>query len=254
MGRIIISETEKNQILKNHGLILEIAAEDQPLMDYKNFFMSKDPATIANALQEVLDADSQGKIDPPLSDDERKQLNMGVDKLKNKVTANLAKNYIDNELTDQINSNPEKAKKMLCYYTQTLHTSEPESKKLTTYCGGNKVVPSNTTQTTINKPIKTYSNSSSGGLQLPNGPEVKPTMKGSDLVKTDVQNNRELTKEECKDFFEIKNLEDEYATSRTLDDNEIKTVQACLKNYNFMFSGARALKKKYGITGSGELR
>ena len=130
MKRIIINESEKKQILLTHNLLFEGTVEDQQaMMKFKNDFMSKKDADIADGLEKMKSA-------PGLSEDEKGELQQAIDALRNGgAMAKAAKSIVNSKFNEYIGNSPDKAKGMLCYLiNQNPEYSNPEIKS---FCNGN---------------------------------------------------------------------------------------------------------------------
>ena len=131
MKRIIITESEKKNILLRHNLLVEGTNEDQQvMMNFKNKFMQKSNKEIANGLEKM-------KSVPGLSDDEKSELDQAIGGLNgNDVKAGIAKSLVDKRFDENITKTPDRAKNMLCYLiTQNPEYSNPE---ISSFCSGNQ--------------------------------------------------------------------------------------------------------------------
>jgi hypothetical protein len=61
----------------------------------------------------------------------------------------------------------------------------------------------------------------------------------------------DLTKGECKGFFQIIDSRDEQSGGKTANEKELTTIKACLQQYNFIGDKHGKLKRRYGLSGSG---
>ena len=61
----------------------------------------------------------------------------------------------------------------------------------------------------------------------------------------------DLTKGECKGFFQIIDSRDEQSGGKTANEKELTTIKACLQQYNFLGDKHGKLKRRYGLSGSG---
>ena len=129
MKRIILSESEKQNILSNYNLLIEGISEDQQsMMKFKNDFMSKSYGEIADGLEKMKSA-------PGLTSDDISQIDQAVLYLrKNNALSGTAKQMVNKKFDEYINDRPEVAKNMLCYLiNKNPEYSNPEMKS---FCDG----------------------------------------------------------------------------------------------------------------------
>jgi hypothetical protein len=174
MKRIIINESEKKQILLKHNLLFEGTAEDQQvMMKFKNDFMSKQDAYIADGLEKMKSA-------PGLTEDEKGELQQAINALrKGGMMAGAAKSLVDSKFNEYIQKSPDKAKGMLCYLiNQHTEYSNPEIKS---FCTGNPKPEENKkveepSKTEVNKTTNPYA---PGSIANPYGTDTNVYAPGS---------------------------------------------------------------------------
>ena len=97
------------------------------------------------------------------------------------------------------------------------------------------------------EPIITPVVSAGGGQPSPN-----PVPDGGSGINVEGFAGRtDLTKSECKGFFQIIDSRDEQSGSKTANESELTTIKACLQQYNFIGDKHGKLKRRYGLSGSG---
>lgn len=110
MKRVILTESEKSNILSKHNLIFETYGnEQQIMMDFKNKFMEGSYSEIADGLEKI-------KSTPGVTQDQISELNQAIGYLrKNNFMSETAKSMVDKKFNDYINDQQATAKNMICY-------------------------------------------------------------------------------------------------------------------------------------------
>ena len=127
MKRIIISESERKNILLNHNLLFEGATEDQAIMKkFKDEFMSKSDSEIADGLESM-------KTYPGATKEQKDKLDMAIKNLRNGTFVSLTKTTLNNEFDKYIKEDTELAKSILCSYVEKKGGDE----EMKTFCSGN---------------------------------------------------------------------------------------------------------------------
>lgn len=112
MKRIIISESERKNILLNHNLLFEGATEDQAIMKkFKDEFMSKSDSEIADGLESM-------KTYPGATKEQKDKLDMAIKNLRNGTFVSMTKASLNNEFDKYIKEDTELAKSILCSYVE----------------------------------------------------------------------------------------------------------------------------------------
>jgi len=135
MKRVILTESEKKQILINHNLLIESDGDQQILMDYKNKLMSKKYVDIAKGLEIM-------KTAPGVTDKEKQDLDQAISyisKGESNSMAKMAHSMVDKEFSKTINENPDRAKNMLCYYLK--QSPSDGDTQINSFCSGREEKP-----------------------------------------------------------------------------------------------------------------
>ena len=128
MKRIILTESEKNQILKKHGLLFESTGDQQIMRDFKNEFMSKSDSEIADGLEKIKSA-------PGISDDDKEQLDMAIKQIRgNGALKGTAKSLVNSKFDKYINETPDTAKNILCYLIK--ENPQYGNSEINSFCSG----------------------------------------------------------------------------------------------------------------------
>ena len=127
MKRVILSESERKNILFKHNLLFEGVAEDQQIMTkFKNEFMSKSYNEIADGLEKMKSA-------PNITPQDIEEINKAVEFLrKNNFMSGTAKTMVDDKFNSYIKDKPEVAKDMLCYLV--IHNQEYSNPEINSFC------------------------------------------------------------------------------------------------------------------------
>ena len=126
MKRIIISESERKNILLNHNLLFEGITEDQSIMKkFKDEFMSKSDSEIADGLETM-------KTYPGATKEQQDKLDMAIKNLRNGTFVSMTKASLNNEFDKYIKEDTELAKSILCSYVEKKGGDE----EMKSFCSG----------------------------------------------------------------------------------------------------------------------
>jgi hypothetical protein len=119
--RIIISESEKTNILEMYGLIVEQQL-NQELLDYANDYI--DNTSCDQIYQDMLkcqQAVNNGEI--TLSNEDKNELDDNIKKIKSYkgFACGTIKSKMKSEFQKQSTENPEKLKVMMCWFSKNVH-------------------------------------------------------------------------------------------------------------------------------------
>jgi hypothetical protein len=82
-------------------------------------------------------------------------------------------------------------------------------------------------------------------------PSPNPDLNPNPPKPDELAGRTDLTKGECKGFFQIIDSRDEQSGGKTANEKELITIKACLQQYNFIGDKHGKLKRRYGLSGSG---
>ncbi len=134
MKRVILTESEKSNILSQHNLIFETHSnEQQIMMNFKNKFMEGSYDEIADGLEQIKSA-------PGVTQDQISELNQAIGYLrKNNFMSETAKSMVDKKFNDYINNQQDTTKNMICYLIkQNPNEGDDEIRNL---CSGKEEKP-----------------------------------------------------------------------------------------------------------------
>lgn len=123
MKKFIITETDKNNILKMYGLLKE--STDYELLNYANNYIDNNSCNkIYSDLKSFQSAVESGQVQ--MSSDDKSELNKNLDLMNSYkgIACGTIKSKMKDEFTKQSQENPEKLKTYMCWFSQNItHTS-----------------------------------------------------------------------------------------------------------------------------------
>jgi len=133
MKRVILTESEKKQILKNHGLLFESTGDQQVMMNFKNEFMGKSDSEVADGLEKIKSA-------PGVSDDDKRQLDTAISQIRgNGAFKGTVKSMVSSKFDKYISETPDTAKSILCYLIK--ENPQYGNSEINSFCSGKEEKP-----------------------------------------------------------------------------------------------------------------